>query len=211
MIDADPEVVRPTSIEDSKVILNDRIFGDECKIKNKENIRIMFQNVNGFGYSNQSVKTLSVRNLMYRNEVDLMAMAETNLNWGKMRRPNTLPQVARRWFQTTKTVISYNQHEKKKRKKKFHQPGGTAIISKGEMALRVKQKSYDNKRMGRWASQVIQGKQGITTRVVSVYVPNSVYQHGCKSVVSATKCIIENGREEKCIRSILGGFLETDR
>ena len=80
MIQKDPEVDRHTSIEDSKVIFNDRIFGDECKTKHKNIMRMMFLNVNGFGNSHQSVKTLSVRNLMYRNEVDVMAMAETNRN-----------------------------------------------------------------------------------------------------------------------------------
>ena len=34
----------------------------------------------------------------------------------------------------------------------------------------INQQSYNPKGMGRWASQVLQGKQGIKTRVVSVYV-----------------------------------------
>ena len=29
-----------------------------------------------------------------------------------MRRAETLQQVSRRWFQTSKTVIAYNQHKK---------------------------------------------------------------------------------------------------
>ena len=205
MIQKDPEVDRHTSIEDSKVIFNDRIFGDECKTKHKNIMRMMFLNVNGFGNSHQSVKTLSIRNLMYRNEVDVMAMAETNRNWGNIRRPNTLPQIARRWFQTSKTVISYNQHEKRKKKNNAHQPGGTAIVSKGEMALRVKSNSYDKKKMGRWASQVFQGKQGISTRIISVYVPNSVYKHGNKKVwCQQQKALLKTGET----RNVLEVFWE---
>ena len=162
--------------EEDKIEIESRTFGDECNSKSKEVVRIMFQNVNGFGYTSKSVKSISVRNLMFDKSVDIMAMAELNLNWGKMKRKCTLPQVARKWFRTSKTVVAYNQHER--RKKNVHQPGGTAVVAKGEMALRTCQPYYDDKKLGRWASQVIQGKQGVRTRVVSVYVPIWVSKHG---------------------------------
>ena len=94
---------------------------------------------------------------MYQYEVDIMALAETNINWGEIRRTETLPQVSRRWFQTSKTVLAYNQHQKRTKFK--HQPGGTVIISKGAMALRVNSQKYDDKRLGRWSSQTFQGKK----------------------------------------------------
>ena len=111
--------------EEHKKEKQSRTFGDDCNNKDKENIRIMFQNVNGFGYTSNSVKSISVRNLMFNKNVDIMAMAELNLNWGKMKRKCTLPQVCRKWFRTSKTVVSYNQHERKKCN--VHQPGGTAV------------------------------------------------------------------------------------
>ena len=35
---------------------------------------------------------MSVKNLMLKHDVDIMAMAEMNLNWGKLRRKQTLPK-----------------------------------------------------------------------------------------------------------------------
>ena len=144
MSKTDPEVVRSTSNKDDKGNSN-RTFGDVCNPKEKGIVGIIFQNINGFGYGYNSVK-----NLIHKHNVDIMAMAEMNLNWGKLSRNHTLAQVCKKWFQTSKSVVAYNQHERKKKFK--HQPGGTATITTGEMALRVNSNSYDSKRMGRWLS-----------------------------------------------------------
>lgn len=165
--------------EEGKII--DRTFGDECIEKNKEVTRIMFLNVNGLGYSEKSVKSQSMKNVMVKYNVDVMALAETNVHWSKLRRVHTLPQQCKSWFQTSRTVISYNQHEKRTKAK--YQPGGTAVITRGEMALRVNKYEYDKKRMGRWASHTVQGKQGLITRIFSVYVPNLMCKYGHKRVV----------------------------
>ena len=134
MIAQDPEPGRSELKKDKQSNIN-RTFGDVCEPKQKGIIRFMFQNVNGLGYSHQSVKTVGVRNTMYNNEVDVMAMAETNINWSKIKKTQTLQQLGRRWYQTSKVVVAYNQHQKKSKSR--HQPGGTAVMSKGEMALRA--------------------------------------------------------------------------
>ena len=180
MIPKAPESVRPLSKGEKKRNDNSRIFGNKCERKNKNNVRIMFQNVNGLGYCHQSPKATGVRNLMLQKEVDCMAIAEVNVNWSKLPRDKTLPHICRRWFQTSKVAFGYNQHEK--RRKYRHQPGGTAILTKGEMALRISRTTTEGKRLGRWTSTVIQGKQGIKTRIVSVYVPIVMSKHGHKKV-----------------------------
>ena len=80
----DPESVRPLSKEDRKKNDNSRIFGNKCEMKKKGSVRIMFQNINGLGYSHQSPKAAGVRNLMFQKEVDIMALAEVNVNWSKI-------------------------------------------------------------------------------------------------------------------------------
>ena len=72
-----------STIEEVNEIHKNRLFGDVCINKQKTNGRVMFQNVNGLGCIYQSEKTIGVRNLMYQFEVDIMALAETNINWGK--------------------------------------------------------------------------------------------------------------------------------
>ena len=177
----DPGENRQFSQEDDTKKDNSRIFGNECKKKEKKNVRIMFQNINGFGYSQSNPKSSEVRNLIYQKDVDIMALAELNVKWSKLRREQTLPQLCKRWFQTSKATMAYNQHERRQKYK--HQPGGTAIVTKGEMALRTGKWENDSRRLGRWSSILIHGKQSITTRIVSVYVPNMTSKHGHKKVV----------------------------
>ena len=50
------------------------------------------------------------------------------------------------------------------------------------MVLRTNGTHIDSRRMGRWSSQVYQGKNGLVTRVVAVYVPNLTSKHGPKKV-----------------------------
>ena len=113
-----PSAVRTGTIEETKEHLN-REFGDKCVTKQKGSIRFMFQNVNGLGYSHDSVKSNSIRNMLFKHEVDIMAMAETNVNWSKLRRQNTLTHTARRWYQSSKVVISYNQRQTRTTSKHF--------------------------------------------------------------------------------------------
>ena len=180
MINIDPGTGRSAIKEGDDQRKNNRIFGDTIKEKEEDNVRIFFQNINGFGYSDSSVKSSSVKNLIKKHNIDIMAMAEMNLNWGKLSRKQTLPQVCRKWFTRSKTVVAYNQHERRRRYK--HQPGGTAIITKGNIAQRIMSSQGDTKRLGRWSSQAFQGKDGIVTRVVAVYVPNLTSKHRHKKV-----------------------------
>ena len=200
-----------STIEDVQEKYTNRPFGDRCDGKDKSNVRIMFQNVNGLGYTSNSVKTLGVRDLMYNHEIDIMGMSETNINWSKVSRNQTLPQIGRRWFQTSKTVIGYNQHQQRTRVK--HQPGGTAIMSKGEMALRVQQQFYDSQRLGRWVAQSFQGKNGIITRMVSVYVPIVARTHGHKKVFcQQQKALLAMGITEPVIKIFWEDFwLQIDK
>ena len=200
----DPEVGRSTSKRVKKTKLY-RTFGDECVSKEKDVVRVCFQNINGFGKTQKSVKSTAVRDLIVNKQFDIMAMAETNLNWGKLSRSNTLPQICKTWFERSKTVISYNQHEKRKKFK--HQPGGTAVVSRGELALRTESTHYDEKRMGRWASQVFQGKRGIRTRVVAVYVPILTSDHGHKKVAcQQQRALLAMGIKEHVIAVFWNDF-----
>ena len=92
---------------------NSRYFGDICSKKQKGAIRFMFQNINGIGYTSKSIKCNSIRKLIVKNNVDVMGLAETNINWGKIRRPQTLPQTCKRWFESSRVTTAYNLKDKK--------------------------------------------------------------------------------------------------
>ena len=106
-------------------------------------------------------------------------MAEVNINWRNLRRTNTMEQICRKWFERTRTMTSYNSHN---RLSGYSLPGGVASITHGPLALRALERAHDVRQLGRWGSQLFQGKQGLKLRFVSVYVPNVAREHGDKKI-----------------------------
>ena len=156
-----------------------REFGDKLNRKSKEVMRYTFQNIRGFGTSNKHERALAIKQFIEKYEVDVMCMAEVNQNWRNLRRTNTLEQICRKWFERTRTMSSYNSHN---RERGYHLPGGVGSIVQGPLALRAIGRFHDERQMGRWGSQLFQGKKGRTIRFVSVYVPNVTKEHGNKKI-----------------------------
>ena len=152
------------------------IWGDEINKKNNNKIRICFQNINGFGYNKDNkFKSENIRELMETKQIDIMAMAEINVNWRKVQRKDSIWNQTRSWFEHRRMVAKHNILDKKCR---LYQPGGTAIITQSEMALRHMESGGDTKRLGRWSWVKIRGKNDISLRIVSVYVPHLNKTHG---------------------------------
>ena len=143
-------------------------WGDKIGTKANEVVRISFQNINGFGYKYKDRKAERIREYMEEIEVDIMLMAEINVNWRIIGRINTINSVTRGWFDNQKVNTSYNQ---RCRTCKEYQPGGTAIIKNGETALKAEKSGQDRRGKGRWSWQLLRGKNNIRLRVVSVYFP----------------------------------------
>ena len=145
------------------------LYGDILrKKKEKENFRVVFQNINGLGTSEESDKRDILRQFINEYKVDCLALAEVNINWKLIGKKQTLHAYARESFSQSKVVVSHNIWGQTK---KPHQQGGVAIMTAGDMALRIKGSKQDDKRLGRWCSSAFRGKHGIVTRIVSVYVP----------------------------------------
>ena len=148
---------------------NSREFGDSLNNSSKNNnvIRYSFQNIRGFGTHHKHERAAKIYDFIQRHQIDIMGMAEVNQNWRNLRRKNTLEQICRKWFERTRTMASYNTHN---RERGYNLPGGVGSITHGDLALRALERTHDKRHMGRWGSQKFQGKQGITIRFVSVYV-----------------------------------------
>ena len=68
-----------------------RTFGDKIEnTKSKDIIRVCFQNINGFGISRKSNKSEMIRKMMEEKELDIMAMAEVNVNWDRVGVTNSM-------------------------------------------------------------------------------------------------------------------------
>ena len=156
-------------------------WGDPISKKANKNIRLVFQNIRGFGIEQGSYKSETIREFMEDHEVDIMAMSELNVNWRIISKKNTINEITRGWFENQRVITSYNQRDRTC--KKF-QPGGTAIISRDEMALRVMESGQDTRKIGRWSWQLLRGKNNIKLRVISIYFPCTMFSDGFKTVVS---------------------------
>ena len=135
--------------------------------KRKNQIRCVFQNVNGFGYSDKySYKAEAIRNFITNNSVDIYAMQELNVDWRRCNKKYTIWERLKGWFENSRVTVANNLREKNLSP---YQPGGTGIISQDEMSLRLLDSGKDPRRSGRWTWQLYRGKNNIRMRVVSVY------------------------------------------
>ena len=172
---------------------NGRIWGD--KISNNKNnniIRIIFQNINGFGYARDSLKPRMIKAFITETEADVYAMAEMNVNWRLVAKQQHITDITRGgWFENQQVIAGYNQRDRTCSK---WQPGGTGIISVGEMALRSIRQEHDPRKIGRWVSTTYRGKDNIRLRMISVYFPNTATSYGNKKVYcQQQKALVEAG------------------
>ena len=76
--------------------MSDR-WGHKQKKKKPKMIRISFVNVNGIGAFKGHEKSKGVQNYIKQMEVDVMGIAETNVNWGKVRSKDSLWDRTKLW------------------------------------------------------------------------------------------------------------------
>jgi hypothetical protein len=181
-------IISPTVSESTQEIgtLNgkldkDSIWGDDIDLNNNKSKSLLcvFENINGFGYEADSPKAGKIRELVNRHNIDCYMMAELNTNWRIAEKKRSFEQSTKHWFEKQRSNKSYNHYDRSGDKSL---PGGTGIISVGDLALRRFQCGEDSKHLGRWSWQRFQGKQGSTLRIVSVYFPSLNNAFGHKKV-----------------------------
>ena len=144
-------------------------YGDNLKKKKEsENLRILFQNINGIGTTKETDKKEVLRDFINEYKVDCYAIAEVNVNWKIVPTKDSMHTFFKDSFQNCRVTSAHNLWGNTK---KPHQQGGVGIVTTGDMALRIASTDQDGKKLGRWTSTVLRGKHNMLTRVVSVYVP----------------------------------------
>jgi exonuclease III len=126
-------------------------------------------------------------------------MAEMNTNWNVVGCMKALPQTAKRWFAQSRAIAAHNTHDHDQSE---YQPGGTGIISKGEVSLHHQKEERDTRRLGRWTSQKFQGKDRISTRVVAVYTPNKTNDFGPRQVFYQQQAVLLSLQISEGVQSI---------
>ena len=143
-------------------------WGHKLAKKNKKTIRISFVNINGIGVKANSPKSEGIRQYMVERKVDVMGLAETNVNWNCVDNKDTLWDRTKQWAESRRIGFSYNTNQKNQTRS---QPRGTATIAVNDIAHRYKKCGMDPSGLGRWSWIVVSGTQTCVTRFVTVYVP----------------------------------------
>jgi Endonuclease/Exonuclease/phosphatase family. len=159
------------------------IYGDHIKPKKRNTIRILFQNPQGLGRmdSNDNIytdKINSLKNVMLKHTIDVIGFAEVNKDWRNIPQTQTFWQVTEGWFEYRRLATSINQTVTSNSPTQF---GGTLLMTTNQLAHRTIQLDQDPRRLGRWTSVLLQGKQERRCRIVCAYCPcigtgtNTVY------------------------------------
>lgn len=109
-------------------------FGDIMKKKKKKNnLRVVFQNINGLMIEDEAIdKREIVKEFIKKYNVDFMALAEVNVNWNLVKRTESLHTKSKEWFENPRVVTAHNTIA---RTNSQYQPGDVAIISAGDLSL----------------------------------------------------------------------------
>ena len=129
-------------------------------------IRIIFQNCNGLKTTKSDLAT----NLSSINHLDisLIGLAETNLDWNQKSRTTEpfLKSIKSIWPHNRTTVTCSTESHNSPT---GHQPGGCAQMSFGNLVPRHRSTTNDESGMGRWTSQLFQGKNNRCLRIFTAY------------------------------------------
>ncbi len=176
-------------------------FGDTLsKRQLRDKIKIVFQNINGFGADGSTEKRELIYKFLKTYKIDVFSMAEVNTNWKLVGKKNTLSSIVTPWFENVRSIAAHNLVTSTK---KAYQPGGVAMITTGDIAIRTMKQDFDSRRLGRWCSSLIRGKNNIKIRLVTIYVPQSSRSEGAKTVYAQQQASL---LKQKCTRGVIPTF-----
>jgi hypothetical protein len=143
---------------------DNNVFGDTMIIPSPSNTtRLYFINLNGLNLQKKAAKFRDLCEEMRNANVDLFAAAEHNLDTNKFAVRQSLQDIAQKSFQhhCIQTATSTTTADK------FYKPGGTLIMTQGDLVGRIKDRGSDQ--MGRWTWIKLVGKNQRLVTVISAY------------------------------------------
>jgi len=151
------------------------IYGDHIKPKRQGMIRILFQNPQGIGHINgdgsmQSLKITKLKETLLKHNIDVLGLAEINKDWCMIPQKETLWQCTEGWFEHRRMGTSINGMVAPTSPIQY---GGTALMVMNKVAYSVIAIEHDTKKLGRWISVLLRGKNQQTCRIICAYCPCS--------------------------------------
>jgi exonuclease III len=156
---------------------NSEYWGDEPGIKHECVLRIACRNINYLPMFKQNTKNEEVMYYLHNFNIDVLGMCETNLAWHNLPEHDRPKERFRGYF--NKLKMAYGNNLTDTTFQDTSQIGGTMLFSTNDTVSRINDNGTDKSKLGRWTWFRLQGRQGITLRIVSVYRP--VYSTGVLS------------------------------
>jgi hypothetical protein len=122
-------------------------FRDFIAKKEKNVLRIGFQNIGGFPVDRGKHKEVVLRCGITKWEFDKFGCAETNIDWWLEPEEDKLVSRTKGWWESLHLSLAYNSTMIPVTPRQF---GGTTLFSIGLAAHRVVEKGVDASKLGRW-------------------------------------------------------------
>ena len=190
--DNDDQFIIPEQLE---TVDGSKYFGDYQGIIQEGSIRLAFANIHGISSNAAHPKNSMIRTAITNMGASIIGLAETNVSWNKLRGNNRWEERSLGWWED---MISITNHNTMGNPKKFYQPGGTMMITRGQAKFRVIKSGVDPSKMGRWCWQLFSGKAGVTTRIITAYRPCK--SNGPTSTYIQQRCILDAKKIDTCPR-----------
>jgi hypothetical protein len=115
-----------------------------------------------------NVKSAKLCDIIRQYDPHVIGLNEVGRNHSKYRSSERLSSFITELHRESRSLAAYNELEKDISSRKY-QPGGTGILVLDELIPYSRRGQVDPRKLGRWTSYIIEGKNGHCTRFVQGY------------------------------------------
>jgi len=160
-----------TRVQHEAASIDPEYYGEAYTSKADGTVRIWFTNPGGIGLNHNDIKSHdSFKFLNRKSRCDIFGMAETNVQWSKLRGSSSFYSRVKSSWQEFRTVMGHNLLQDLG----INQRGGNCMATVGQVSHRIASIGRDVTNLGRWVWMEFSGREGFSTRVYTAYRPGGV-------------------------------------
>ena len=149
-------------------------FGDPLTRKKGDCVRILLHNPRGIGFISdkrckQTLKLEKLKKLILTHDFDLVGLTEVNKDWRKVSQDNTIWGATSGWREHRRIQVAQNVTKPPSNSDLLI--GGTAMMAFDDFVFKISKQENDSRKLGRWCSLSITGKNNVITTIFTCYCP----------------------------------------
>ena len=149
-------------------------YGDAIpQLKSEDSLLFTFLNINGLPQQSSKQKNNTIRNFIRHYNVDVLGMAEVNLNWSLVPTRDRWEERTIGWLEDSRVSMAYNVEDEAT---SIYQPGGCLQVTSNKLVNNWDRNGKDPTGLGRWTWSKFVGKDQQVLRVITAYrtsIPSS--------------------------------------